>query len=146
MKQQHSITTLPPSPEAERRSRMIKYTVMMSIRVVCIVCLLFAQGWWLAFFAVGAIVLPYIAVVVANVTTTRRGEEVVRPGILPIAPPTPAEPADGADEAERAEPAGPTDAGDPRGDATGADPRFRAAADDVPVDDRPDARPQGDAA
>jgi len=148
MKQQHSITTLPPSPEAERRSRMIKYTVMMSIRVVCIVCLLFAQGWWLAFFAVGAIVLPYIAVVVANVTTSRRGEEVLRPGILPIAAPTPAEPAEAgeADEAEPAEPAEPTDAGVPRDDAAGPDPRFRAAADDVPVDRRPDARPQGDAA
>ena len=40
MKQQ-SITTLPPSPEAERRSRMIKYTITMSIRVLCIFAMLF---------------------------------------------------------------------------------------------------------
>ena len=57
MKQQ-SITTLPPSPEAERRSRMIKYTIAMAIRVACIFAMLFAQGWWLAVFAAGAIFLP----------------------------------------------------------------------------------------
>jgi hypothetical protein len=121
MKQQHSITTLPPSPEAERRSRMIKYTVMMSIRVVCIICLPFAQGWWLAFFAVGAIVLPYIAVVIANVTT-RRGAEVLRPGLIPI---------------ESA-------AATPR--VSGDDEQPDIRPDDRAHDDRPDARSQGDAA
>jgi len=59
---------------------MIKYSVMMSIRVVCIFCMLFAQGWWLAVFAVGAIVLPYFAVVIANVGSARRNVEVSRPG------------------------------------------------------------------
>ncbi|GAA2023747.1 hypothetical protein GCM10009819_03130 [Agromyces tropicus] len=84
MKHQHlqSITSLPPSPEEERRARMIKYTVMMSIRVVCIVALLFVQGWWLLVFAAGAVFLPYFAVVVANVATSRRGDDVVSPGGL----------------------------------------------------------------
>lgn len=68
MKQQ-SITDLPQSPEAERRTRMIKYSVAMGIRMVCIVCLIFAHGWWLLVFAIGAIVLPYFAVVIANVKT-----------------------------------------------------------------------------
>jgi Protein of unknown function (DUF3099) len=88
MKQQ-SITTLPPSPEAERRSRMIKYTIAMSIRVLCIFAMLFAQGWWLVIFAAGAVFLPYIAVVLANVSTTRTSE-VLRPGgIVPVGnPPT----------------------------------------------------------
>ncbi|MGW9630143.1 DUF3099 domain-containing protein [Agromyces sp. NPDC055520] len=105
MKQQQSITTLPPSPEAERRSRMIKYTIAMSIRVLCVVALLFAKGWWLAVFAVGAIVLPYFAVVLANVGSANRQRSVLRPGGLirrtpppsfesPAEPPadTPAEP------------------------------------------------------
>jgi hypothetical protein len=92
MKQQ-SITTLPPSPEAERRSRMIKYTIAMSIRVLCIFAMLFAQGWWLAVFAAGAVFLPYVAVVLANVSTTRT-TEVLRPGsIVPLgAPPAPETP------------------------------------------------------
>ena len=89
MKQQ-SITSLPPSPEAERRSRMIKYTIAMSIRVLCIVAMLFAQGWWLVVFAAGAIFLPYIAVVLANVGGPTRAPQVLRPGnILPTTPPSP---------------------------------------------------------
>ncbi|WP_127793452.1 DUF3099 domain-containing protein [Agromyces sp. LHK192] len=78
---QHTITTLPPSPEDERRARMIKYTITMSIRVLCIFLMLFAQGWWLAVCAAGAIFLPYIAVVFANVGGGRGGA-VERPGGL----------------------------------------------------------------
>ena len=88
MKQQ-SITSLPPSPEAERRSRMIKYTIAMSIRVLCIFAMLFAKGWWLAVFAAGAIFLPYVAVVLANVSGPTRDSEVLRPGgLVPTTPPT----------------------------------------------------------
>src|SRR5680860_818102 len=79
MKQQ-SITSLPLSPEEERRSRMIKYTVAMGIRVVCIVLMLFVQGWWLLVCAIGAIALPYFAVIVANVHSSPNGVQVVRPG------------------------------------------------------------------
>lgn len=90
MKQHQSITSLPPSPEAERRSRMIKYTVAMSIRVACIFAMLFAKGWWLAVFAAGAVFLPYVAVVLANVSGPSRDTEVLRPGgIVPVAPPAP---------------------------------------------------------
>ncbi len=83
MKQQ-SITSLPLSPEAERRNRMIKYSIAMGIRVVCIVLLLFVQGWWLLLCAVGAIVLPYFAVVIANVHADPRGSQVIRPGALQV--------------------------------------------------------------
>jgi len=81
MKQQ-SITSLPPSPEAERRSRMIKYSIAMSIRLLCIFAMLFVQGWWLVVCAVGAIVLPYIAVVLANVSGPGLGGAVERPGTV----------------------------------------------------------------
>lgn len=48
---------------------MHKYFTMMSIRVVCFVLMVVIQpyGWYTWLFAVGAIILPYIAVVVANV-------------------------------------------------------------------------------
>ena len=101
MKQQQSITTLPLSPEAERRSRMIKYSIAMSIRVLCVIGLLFARGWWLAVFAAGAIFLPYIAVVLANVQGSGRRRAVLRPGGLVRRTPSPAgsgtpDPADAA--------------------------------------------------
>jgi len=89
MKQQ-SITSLPPSPDAERRARMIKYTVAMTIRVACIFAMLFARGWWLAVFAAGAIFLPYIAVVLANAQGSGRAGHVVRPDrALPAGPSAP---------------------------------------------------------
>ncbi|WP_395243118.1 DUF3099 domain-containing protein [Agromyces sp. MMS24-K17] len=94
MKQQYTITSLPPSPEAERKSRMVKYTITMSIRVLCIFCMLFARGWWLWIFAAGAIFLPYVAVVLANVGSSR-GEQVAPPvGALPASPSTPTNPSE----------------------------------------------------
>ena len=83
MKKQ-SITSLPVSDEVERRNRMIKYSIAMAVRVVCIVLLLFVQGWWLVICAIGAIVLPYFAVVIANVKIAPRGGGVLRPGGLEI--------------------------------------------------------------
>ncbi|WP_082462147.1 DUF3099 domain-containing protein [Agromyces sp. Leaf222] len=112
MKQQ-SITSLPLSPEAERRSRMIKYSIAMAIRLLCIFAMLFVQGWWLVVCAVGAIVLPYIAVVLANVSGPGLGGAVERPGtIVPVSgagsatgspTPDPAAPAGSAGDAPRAE-------------------------------------------
>lgn len=58
---------------------MIKYSVAMGIRMLCIISLLFVQGWWLFVMAVAAITLPYFAVVIANVGA-RPGGAVERPG------------------------------------------------------------------
>jgi hypothetical protein len=55
------------SPEEERRSRFIKYTVAMIIRVICVVlAVIVPLGWLTVLFASGAIFLPYFAVVIAN--------------------------------------------------------------------------------
>ncbi|QEO15961.1 DUF3099 domain-containing protein [Agromyces intestinalis] len=105
--QQHTITSLPPSPEEERRARMVKYTIAMSIRVVCIVLMLFVQGWWLAVFAAGAIFLPYIAVVLANVGSQRGGEVAAPTLALTDGRPAPAHEADAAADADPAAPAEP---------------------------------------
>jgi hypothetical protein len=66
-----SITSLPPAPAAERGHRMLEYTVMMSIRVLCLISLIWVRGWWIVIPAAGAVFLPYFAVVVANVTRSR---------------------------------------------------------------------------
>ncbi len=74
MAKAQSITTVSESPEDERRSRMLKYTLAMTIRVACIVVAIFVEGWlmWLAF--AGAIFLPYFAVVLANAQGPKQGE------------------------------------------------------------------------
>jgi len=88
--QPQSVTDLPASAHDDRRARMIKYTVAMSVRTVCVILLVFVRDWWIIVVAAGAIILPYIAVVVANVgarpatvAATRTGAVVpVRPVIL----------------------------------------------------------------
>lgn len=52
---------------------MLRYTVAMSIRMLCLVACLIVPGWWIIIPAVGAVVLPYIAVVLANVSVTNSG-------------------------------------------------------------------------
>ena len=81
-KVQQSATTLPASPEHERHVRMVKYSVAMGVRMLCIVMLLFVQGWWLILFAAGAIFLPYFAVVIANVAAAPKHSNIVRPGSI----------------------------------------------------------------
>ena len=84
--QLQSVTTLQRSPTDERRVRFIKYTVAMTIRVVCIVLMVFVDGWWLLVCAAGAVFLPYFAVIIANAVRVESVPEVVRPGPLMLSP------------------------------------------------------------
>ena len=88
MKQPQSITSLPESPDEERHRRVVRYTIAMGIRTVCIILCFFVQGWWLLVPIVGAVVLPYIAVVLANVGSGSPRGSVLRPGALVRAPGT----------------------------------------------------------
>lgn len=84
-RQSTTITSLPRSPEDDRRARMIKYLVTMGIRLVCIALCLLVHGWWLIVCAAGAIFLPYVAVVLANAVDSRVST-VERPGSIVLAP------------------------------------------------------------
>ena len=66
MANRQSVTSLDISPDQERSIRMRKYTIAMSVRMVCIVAGVFSSGWlmWILFGL--AIFLPYFAVVIAN--------------------------------------------------------------------------------
>ena len=66
MQKRQSATALEDSPDEDRRSRLIKYTVAMSVRMVCIVLGVFTQGWLMWVFFALAIFLPYFAVIIAN--------------------------------------------------------------------------------
>jgi hypothetical protein len=64
-----SVTSVGVSPEEERRGRVIKYTVAMTVRVICLIVAVVYPGsilMWIGF--AGAILLPYFAVVIANAT------------------------------------------------------------------------------
>ena len=77
-----AITELPPSPDAERRSRMIKYAITQAVRVLCIIACLLVHGWWILIPAAGAIFLPYFAVVLANSVQQNPRPTVQRPGAV----------------------------------------------------------------
>src|SRR2546423_4817499 len=70
----HVITNAERSPTEERRYREIRYLLMMSVRALCLVAaavLISVRpplGWlWLAVCAAGMVVLPWLALVLANV-------------------------------------------------------------------------------
>ena len=71
MAKTQSVTSIEASPEAERKSRFIKYTIAMVIRVICIVLAVAVPISWLTLiFVAGAVFLPYFAVVIANAQGT----------------------------------------------------------------------------
>lgn len=61
------ITTARESADADRRTREVRYLVSMAIRVVCFVgAILVGPGWLRWVLVAGAVLLPYVAVVMAN--------------------------------------------------------------------------------
>jgi hypothetical protein len=79
-----AVTALPVSPSADQRRRIRMYIVTMSIRVICIIGCVLVTGWWQIACLLGAVVLPYIAVVVANVSRGPAVDEPEAPGPLEI--------------------------------------------------------------
>lgn len=63
----YNVSSVGKAPSEERSQRLKKYVLTMSVRMACIAAMPFAQGWWILIFALGAIFLPYVAVVLANV-------------------------------------------------------------------------------
>ena len=131
MKPSNPITTLPPSPTDDRHSRMRRYLLATGIRLVCIVfCFVLPLSWWTIIPVIGAVVIPYIAVVLANVGH-EAGQDVERPGGIELyrGPQQPWQPepvqADApAEPAPRAAPVVPDDDDDDE-PVRGADGRFR---------------------
>ena len=89
-----STTSLPPSPADDESARIRHYLLTMGIRIACLILMVVVQpyGWYTWAFGVGAVVLPYIAVVIANVGKDAHGTDPERPEkALPVAPTTPAD-------------------------------------------------------
>ncbi|PZU48366.1 MAG: hypothetical protein DI566_03765 [Microbacterium sp.] len=88
-----SATSLPRAPRDDAHKRMTRYFWMMAVRVVCFVLMVLVQpyGWYTWVFAGAAIVLPYIAVVIANVATAP-AERAVAPERAIAASPAPVAP------------------------------------------------------
>jgi hypothetical protein len=62
----HSITDAAAAHSEEMRQRMIKYAVAMGIRMVCLVLVFVVDGWFKVLPVIGAVFLPWFAVIIAN--------------------------------------------------------------------------------
>jgi uncharacterized membrane protein YdjX (TVP38/TMEM64 family) len=80
-----SLTALPRSPQQDRISRMRKYSIAMSVRMVCLIAVVLVPDWWRLVFGAGAIFLPYVAVVLANVGSTAASTPVHPEQLGPLA-------------------------------------------------------------
>jgi hypothetical protein len=94
-----SATSLATAPEDDARARARRYYLVMGVRLACFVLMatVTPYSWYTWLFALGAAVLPYLAVVVANVSsaaTSRRAEDPRRV----VEAPRPAEPTNDAAE------------------------------------------------
>ncbi len=66
------ITTASTSREADIAARQRRYLIAMGIRTACFVAAIFvASGWWRWVLIVAALVLPYVAVVMANASSSK---------------------------------------------------------------------------
>jgi hypothetical protein len=68
----HTVTSAASSTSEDQDARVRRYLLMMSIRVACFGLLFVTSGWmrWVAI--IGAVALPYFAVVIANAVRPRQ--------------------------------------------------------------------------
>lgn len=71
------ITSAPKGLSADQASRQKRYFISMMVRTLCFILTVILPSPYRWFSLVGAVFLPYIAVVVANA-----GRETVGPGLL----------------------------------------------------------------
>ena len=71
-----SVTSAPASGSDDQGHRVKRYLLTMGIRVLCGALALFTDGWVRWTFVALAVVLPYIAVVMANAVGPRSGQAV----------------------------------------------------------------------
>lgn len=70
---QYNVTSVGVNPAADRAQRMRMYFLAMSLRVACIVSLFWVRGYWIILAAAGAVILPYVAVLIANAVSHTGG-------------------------------------------------------------------------
>lgn len=90
----YEVTSVAVNPAEDRAHRMRLYFTAMTIRVACVASLFFVRGWWVLLVGAGAVILPYLAVIVANAAANGQGSRPDAPPPLELeAPRAEADPA-----------------------------------------------------
>lgn len=76
------ITEAQPSLDEQLSARRTKYLIMMGVRVVCLVlaAAFYHTPWLMAVFVIGAVALPWMAVLIANDRPPKKAMKVHRFG------------------------------------------------------------------
>jgi Protein of unknown function (DUF3099) len=75
------ITTAATSPQADISARQRRYVISMAIRTLCfLAAILVGPGWLRWVLVAAAVLLPYVAVVMANAATSKTDAFELRPG------------------------------------------------------------------
>jgi hypothetical protein len=69
-----SLTSLPVSPNEERQARVGQYVLAMFLRLVCLYACFLVPGWWVLIPVAGVVVLPLVAVALANVVNSSKSK------------------------------------------------------------------------
>ena len=103
-----SITSARPPLREDVHRRTSRYLLSMAIRTACVVLAVVTSGWLRWVFLAGAILLPYLAVVLANAgrERSRPPDAVVDPRAITAGPTTAPTAGPGAPEGEADEHAG----------------------------------------
>lgn len=72
-----AVTSAQPGHSEELDSRIARYAWMMSLRIVCFILAVLTPSPWRWGFVVGAVFLPYVAVVLANARKTASAKKAV---------------------------------------------------------------------
>ena len=62
----YRVTTAQKALSEEQKARTRRYLISMGIRTACFIGVIFTEGWVRWLLVLGALLLPYIAVVMAN--------------------------------------------------------------------------------
>jgi len=74
------ITTASTSRQDEIAHRQRRYVLSMSLRTVCFIGAVLTEGWVRWVLVAGAVLLPYVAVVMANAVATKSDGFALNPG------------------------------------------------------------------
>ena len=74
------ITDAQGAASADMSGRMRRYAITMAFRTACFLGMIFAQGWMRWVLLAAAVLLPYVAVVLANQVDQRTRAGTVEPG------------------------------------------------------------------
>lgn len=84
MLRSYNVTSAGISAAEDRGRRIRIYFIMMAIRMACVASLFWVRGWWIILVALGGVLLPYLAVLIANEPDHRAKKDVESPDPLAI--------------------------------------------------------------